>query len=512
MNHPPRRPAGLTHALVALLLVLAATACGAEEGVVAAPPKVSDAPSAPVDPPVEVIGLPDDVEFAVGDTAPGSESGENLSFVSPVYGLTPVGPLDAPVTVRLLLDYTVPEGTTVLAATRAAADKPWAYLPAELTSDLRHVDFKTTSFSEVGALQLEVDGATAAFQADLRAGLAAGLNRKAKKPTCEGEKEARKHGYTVAASKTKTVFWCFGLEGEKRVIKVVNRKTIPVEVAHPKVAVLSDARAANVWAPWSGVLGTTNTFLAPGRTATYDADLVPETELLLNAESLAVGQSLRLLQATVRALALRLNKFGTGLPNVVETVKTFLAMPQCKKSLGKGSDALLAACFSRPKLVRVFGSRAMLVAPLVTAPSTPLLLRQQAQVIATQARTTDRQRILVRRAKPDFTALVGSWAGKNRLLIINAEGLVTESVNDSTGARIIDLTYQLADPETEGKNAIAEATIVAVKVSWRKKVNGRIPRKGDTTTIRLRDGIVASPFLQARYCNGAAAKKGNCGL
>jgi hypothetical protein len=511
MGHPLRRRVVLARALVALLVVLTATACGGD-GPPAVAPKVSNAPSVPVDPPVEAIGLPDNVELVVADSGPGAESGDNLSFVSPVHTLTPTGPLGSSVTVRLRLDNALPTTIPVLVASRTSPDQPWGYLPGALTSDQRHVDFNTTSFNEVGVLSVDLDGAVSSFQEDLRAGLATGINRTVKKPTCAGEDEARKSGYTVAASKTKTLFWCFGMEGGKRVVKVTNRRPIPVEVAHPKVDVLTNAPAAAAWAPWSGVLGTGNTFLAPGRTATYDADLEPKTELLLNAESRAVGQSLRVLQAGARALVLRLNRFGAGTANVVETVKAFLAMPQCAKSLSKGSDAVITGCFSKPKLVRTFGSRALLVAPLVSAPSTPAFLRQHARAITLRARTTERQRILVRRAAPDFTALSGVWSGKNRLLAINAEGLVKESVNDDTGARIIDLTYQLADPETVGPRSTAGATIVAVKVSRRKLLKGRVPRVGDTTTIRLRDGIVAAPYLKTRYCNAAAAKRGNCGL
>ncbi len=53
------------------------------------------------------------------------------------------------------------------------------------------------------------------------------IDRKLGKPVCAGEDAARKGGYTVAASKTKTLFWCFGLENDKRVVKVTNRRLTP---------------------------------------------------------------------------------------------------------------------------------------------------------------------------------------------------------------------------------------------------------------------------------------------
>lgn len=511
MTHPPRRRVGLSRALVTLVVVLAATACGMGNGGVVVPPKTGNAPSVPADPPVEVIGLPDDVDFVVSDAQPGVENGENLSFVSPVFTLNPAGPIDSSVTVRLRLDNALPSTSPVLVATRTASDQPWAYLPGELTSDQRHVDFETTSFNEVGVLAVDFEGALAGFQEDLRAGLATRINSAAKKPACAGEKDAREQGYAVRASKTKTLFWCFGLENGKRVVRVTNRRPIPVEVAHPDVPVLSNPPAAEAWAAWSRALGTDNTVLAPGGTATYDADLEPTAELQLNAESLALGQSMRLLQAGVRALVLRLTKFGTPPVKIPATVSAFLAMPQCAKSLNKGSDAVVAGCFSTPKLVRLFGPSARLVAPLLADPSTPLFLRQQALGISVAAKSTERLRILVRRAAPDFTAFAALWAGPRRLLSIDATGQVTEMVTDETGARIIDLTYQLEDPETVADLSTAKATITRVKVGQRKLVNGRVPRVGDSGTVRVGKGVVTPPFLKTRYCSPATNKRGECG-
>ena len=514
MVHPPRQRVGLARALVTLAVVLALGGCSlgdlGSDGPVATPPEPSSTPLAPVDPPVEVIGLPDDVELEVSDAVPGVENGENLSFVSPVYTLNPAGPLGSSVTVRLRLDNALPPAVPVLVVTRPSPEKPWTHVPGTLTSDARHVDFETTSLDEVGALAVDFESALAGFQQDLGVGLTTRVNRAAKKPTCAGEEEAREQGHTVAASKTKTLFWCFGLENGKHVIKVTNRRPIPIELAHPNVPVLANPQGASAWASWSRVLGTSNTVLAPGRSATYDADIEPKTELMLTAESLAAGQSLRLVQATVWALVLKLSKFGTPPANVTTTVNTFLAMPQCAKSLSKGSDAVIAGCFTPPKLVRVFGSRARLVAPLVTAPETPLFLRQQADGIAVQSRTTERQRIVVRRAAPDFKAYAALWAGPKRLLSIDVQGRVNEMVTDDAGAEIIRLSYQLEDPESTAEVASAKATITAVKVTKRKLVIGRVPRVGDTGALKIRKGVVTSPFLKATYCTPAATNRGSC--
>ena len=279
MARPPRRRVGSGRALATLLVVLTATACGAGDGAGkpnAGPPPPSIS-AMPTDPPVEVVGLPDDVELVVSDPEVGVENGENLSFVSPVFALTPGGPLDQPVTVRVLLDNALPTSSAVLAAVRASPDQPWRYLPGTLTSDQQHVEFATTHLEEVGILSIDLDGALASFQEDIRTGLASRIDRKLDKPVCAGEEDALKNGYRVAASKSNTLFWCFGLENDKRVVKVTNRRPSAVEIAHPGVVVLENPQAVKAWDHWSGALGTTNSFVPPGRSATYDADLAPKT-------------------------------------------------------------------------------------------------------------------------------------------------------------------------------------------------------------------------------------------
>jgi hypothetical protein len=323
---------------------------------------------------------------------------------------------------------------------------------------------------------------------------------------------ARKDGYTAVASKAKTVFWCFGLENNKRVVKVTNRMLAPIQVAHPKVAVIGSLpKVSAAYAPYSGVFGPSNTLMTPGRTVTYDADLQPVTSLTLTAASNAAAQSLRVLQPTVRALVTRLARFGVGAANVQTTVKALLVMPQCAKALSKGAASVVAGCLTPGKLTKLFGSRAALLTPLVTAPAFPVFMRAQAKAIVAKSLAQEHQRIVVRRAAPDFSAFVGTWSGHARAVIINAQGLVLENYSSSCCGPVIDLTYQLTLPETAAGRSTAAAKLTKVKVSNRKLLKGRIPRVGDTGTIALRRAVVISPFLQVKYCDATTRKQGVCG-
>jgi hypothetical protein len=524
MRHEPRSVAALTRGLVGpvvgpvvglvvvLAVLLGATACGGT----AAPPKQAaplPTPSVSTPPPVpdvEATGLPVGVALTVTGTSVGTENGANLDFVSPVYSVEPAGRLDRAATLTVKLDNAVPTSTALVVASREAPGKPWTFQRGMLTPDQQHVRYATKSLHQLAVLSVDVDSALAAFQGDLPKGLTSGVDKDVAKPECAAKDTARELGYSVVATKNPTLHWCFGMQGDARVLTVTNRLLGPIQVAHPQVPVVTAAQVPPAYAPWIGVLGTTSDFLAPGRSATYNADLEPLAGLSISAGSNATIQSLRLLQSTVRALTLRLTSFGAGAANAGAAYKAFLAMPQCAKSLGRGSDALLAGCLSQAKLVRVFGARGVLLEPLLTAPSTPVLMRTLAQRLATTQPTTP-QRIDVKRAAPDFTSLVGYWSGHTRLLAITGDGVAIETLSNGCCETVVKLTYQLTDPVTKGDASSAQAKITKVTLGNRKLIKGRVPKVGDTGVIRVNQGIIRSPYLKTSYCSPAKAKKGACG-
>ena len=345
-------------------------------------------------------------------------------------------------------------------------------------------------------------------------GSSSGVNAKVKKPECDDPAEAKKDGYSVGFSRgKKTVFWCFGLENNKRVVKVVNRRVVPIQVGHATAPEVDPAEAPKAWATWAALLGDDATLLAPGRTATYDADLEPLQRLLISATSDPKAQSLHALEATVGALVASVTSFGAGKSSAPNTVASLVARPQCAKALGMGSDKMLVGCLSRRKVMTTFGSRGILLARLTTASSTAAFLRKQFTAVSTDVVKNVNQNMLVRRAKPNFTAFVGSFTGNARVMSVNAEGLVFESVNnvaeDGTTTRVADITYQLSEPQTENGVSSAQAMITKVVIYDRKAFRGNVPRAGQKGTFRLQKGVVRSPFVLRNYC-GKGAKKGVC--
>jgi hypothetical protein len=507
MRHPRRH-----RMLIAFLVVVFALVAGCGGGSAplpkAQPPTTSPTP---VDPGVTVLGL-DASDLDVSDT-PGISPGSNLSFASPIYSVESSTEISGPTKVQLLLDNALPRTSPVFVVTRRAAKNPWTYLPARLMSDQLHVEFTTSHLSEFGVLVMDVDGALQTFRDDVRARLASGVNPKVKKPECADPAGAKKDGYSVGFSRNKkTVFWCFGLENDKRVVKVVNRRVTPIQVGHATAPEIDPSETPKVWSAWARVLGDGATFLAPGKTATFDADLEPTKRLLISATNTPTSQSLRGLQATSGALVAAITSFGAGKSSTPNVVAVLAKRPMCAAALGKGSDKLLADCFSRRKVVETFGSRGILLARLTTARSTAAFLRKQLKAVSVDVVKNENQNILVRRAKPNFTAFVGTFTGTARLMAVNAEGVVFESVNnikDGKTVRVADVFYQLSEPETDKGISSAHAVITKIKVYDRKAFNGHVPHVGDQGTFRIEKGVVRSPFVKRDYC-GKGARKNAC--
>ena len=154
-----------------------------------------------------------------------------------------------------------------------------------LTADQQHVEYTTNTLNQLGVLSINTDGAVAGIQASVRSALGSGVNKKIKRPTCEGRPEARETGYSVASSKGTALHWCFGLENEKRVLKVTNRQLTPIEIAHPNVDALTTPPVPGQFTLWTGLLDDASDFLAPGRRAIYDADLEPAHRVARSARA-----------------------------------------------------------------------------------------------------------------------------------------------------------------------------------------------------------------------------------
>ncbi len=437
----------------------------------AAPSDGADA-SDPTDGAAQAVGLPDGTTLRVTDSEAGSLPRELISFVSPVLTLTPAGRLPAPAVVQLALDNALPAGTTVLVARRDAAGDPWSWLPARLTSDLRHVEFTSDRLGQVGAVSIDRDAVLDATEESVRSALSArgatagdadGEAAAALQQACAGGPAARKAGYSLDRAAGAPLTACLGTRQGRTVLTVSNTLAFPVGLAHAGIPVVPGSTSAvpAAWTPWQAALGAGEgaggarsgpaTVLAPGQRASYAVDLAPGGDARLQTTAPPAAAALRVLRATVAALGERLELWGTGSVDVDRTLALLVATPACSRAVAAAeATTVLSDCLSVDRLERVLGDRAALLEPVLTASSLETFLGDRLRATRTRVTGSEQQRLVVRRATPAFTGIAGVWVGPGRTLSVGQDGVATESVRTPDGRPLIDLEYRLTDPTRSG--------------------------------------------------------------
>jgi uncharacterized protein YcfL len=214
--------------------------------------------------------LPSDLQAMTASVVPP----RGLVRLSTTLRLGPAGPLQSPVTVTIPLTRAAPAADVVVVATTESRSGPWTYLSARLSSDRKSVSFTATHFSWYDVLGIDVETAFDEFKSAFLDGLDSDATMTVSQPSCSEQNQARSDGYSITSSTTDTVYWCFGMSSNDRVLTVVNDRHYPLQVAHPELSVLQGGSID--WAQLSSLShwgsGQT-TIIAPGDKVTYQVNV-----------------------------------------------------------------------------------------------------------------------------------------------------------------------------------------------------------------------------------------------
>jgi uncharacterized OB-fold protein len=200
---------------------------------------------------------------------------KNSQSLGPEVEITPGGTLSEPITLRFKLNRTVKNDSTVIIATKETSDGKWVYLAPTISADGQYAIIQTNHLSFWKPIQSLIDF-TSNFKKELINNLTGDYKATADKPSCKNEPEARKNDYQITSSDKDTLYWCFGVENNKRVLKVVNRKRYPLDLIHPGLTVVS---AGHIMANLEQLarFGSGNhTVLFPHDEAVFSLDLAPD--------------------------------------------------------------------------------------------------------------------------------------------------------------------------------------------------------------------------------------------
>jgi len=329
-----------------------------------------------------------------------------LVALSSTFQLSPSGPLRTATQVTLPLSEAAPTGDSVVVATEETTTGPWSFLPATLSANRRSVTFITTHFSIFSVLGYDASTLIDTFESDFIDVLDSGATGTVSQPVCTGGNQARSDGYSIASSDTDTVYWCFGTSGQTRVLDLVDNRRYPLEIAHPGLTVADGGRIDYGQLSSLSHFGSGSySILAPGGEITYSADVPVGTRAGISTQMDGLGQSLYALQTGINTLLEILTKLGFGDGSTAVTVTNgALGDIGCADAIGHGPVPMLAACFSPKELLQDFGTKAVLLIPLVALGPIVAFFHSEFNALVDQFNGHDVYNVVITHAAPPAVA------------------------------------------------------------------------------------------------------------
>jgi hypothetical protein len=108
--------------------------------------------------------------------------------------------------------------------------------------------------------------------------------------------------------------------------------------------------------------------------------------------------------------------------------------------------------------------------------------------------------------KTTLATFTGTWQGHGRTLKITRTGNAEERISLGLGHVVIALRLQLSRPSGTPHDAMATATVTAVRIRDRTAFTAShpAPRVGASRRIRLRNGVITETLTGANYCGPTA--------
>jgi hypothetical protein len=230
----------------------------------------------------------------------------------PMLQISPPGPLVKPVELTFKLERPPSDDEAILVASSESPNGPWTLLNPAVSADKTVATVQTDHFSLWQVLTTSISGLVKAFKKEVLDGLGGDLTTEAEKPQCVDEEQARQSGYQITSSSKDTVYWCFGIEEGKHVLKVVNRRRYPLTMDHPGLTLLSSGK---FWPEISQLarLGSGDrTVLFPFDEVVMLADLPDGRSGGISTDFDRLAQTWYTLQVGVDTAAGILTRFGAG--------------------------------------------------------------------------------------------------------------------------------------------------------------------------------------------------------
>lgn len=369
--------------------------------------------------------------------------------------VTPDGEVGAEITLRFTLDRAVEDPQDVLIATSKTGEaNSWELVaPTEVSDDGRYAYVKTTHLSWWQPLWRSVKELVNAAMTELKKSfdaLTGDVTAEAEKPKCKDEQKARDKGYSVNSAGD-SLYWCLGLEGDKPIMRIVNKRRYPLLVGYPdftpKYVPHADFGAQSLAQKLSGN-GKLTLFPFDEVHFTAAAATKDGEQAAIGAEYNGNAQSLYQLETGV-VLALNiLDRFGAGggvvsngkisksaFDKVAQVMGKFALVKECGNELFKLEEfnpgSLMSKCFDVDTIMTVFGWKGVLLAPAMVAGPVINFFRSEFNAIGDLLNGRDRYALRLNYKKPvnPMEKFVGEWHVHGATVVYKTDMTGTETWN-----------------------------------------------------------------------------------
>jgi hypothetical protein len=351
--------------------------------------------------------------------------------------ITPAGQIHgSPVTLRFKLNRRV-TNQEVLLAVRETANDSWTLMKPVVSADGWYASVTTDHLSTWQPLLYDLNQAVQDFRKFFLDGLSGDLLTVAEKPVCANESQARQDGYTIASSAKVTLYWCFGVEGGNRVLKIANRMRYPLEVKHPGLTVQHEAGFSLDFDQLARLGSGQTTILYPFEEVDYTLNLSPGSQAGLFTSYSGYAQSLYQLEMGVSTLRDILTFFGTesggledlftseGLKATMKILDSLLDVKDCLNAMFPPDPGkVISGCFSPAEVMDAFGWKGLLLAPIMALGSIIEFFISEASSIIDILKDTPSYAVVVSRSKTQavLATYVGQWHVHGYDLTITSDG------------------------------------------------------------------------------------------
>ena len=287
--------------------------------------------------------------------------------LSATFRLTHIRKLPGTMAIRFPLGRRVPTGYVVSGATREGNGR-WTPVLVRVSGEGRYATVRVPHLSDFIFFGINVSQMLRDVKTGVVDGLLGGATSEASPPHCADEAGARTSGYSIASDSGSTVYWCFGIEDGRRLLKVVNNRRYALTISHPGLSVISSGDFHLTAASLARLGSGSQTILAPRDQATFGANLSSGRSGGISTDYDGLSQSLFQLQfgvQTALGVLLRLGLAAHG--TTLAAMDTLLKATNCADAIGGTAGDIIAKCFTPRQIIEAFGFKGLAIAPLMIA-------------------------------------------------------------------------------------------------------------------------------------------------